>query len=331
MHRFMPKTSWSLSLMLAVSSVALACGGTEPEQKPEPKSDEALVMEELAARGLDPAGAAGGSHCTPGGTLFAPGEISLPERSEYRITFSADGQTAYYHVDTAEPPTQIIYVSHRVNGHFTPGVVASFSGTYADSDPFLAPDGRSLYFSSARPVNGVPREDTDLWVVRRTASGEWGEPEHLGPQVNSDRQELFASVTNDGTLYFASGTFDSDFDIYSAEPRGTGFAPAERLGVGVNSTDYWEYNSQISPDGRLLIFASLNREEGYGLGDLYASVKLGGRWLKAINLGPGVNTEKDEFHPTLSPDGKGIYFVRQTWDPYVPSDFYHVELRCLLP
>jgi hypothetical protein len=57
--------------------------------------------------------------------------------------------------------------------------------------------GQSLYFSSARPVDGVPRDDTDLYVARRVGSG-WGPVVHLGPNVNSVRQELYVSVTNDG-------------------------------------------------------------------------------------------------------------------------------------
>ena len=35
--------------------------------------------------------------------------------------------------------------------------VATFSGTYSDIDPFVAPDGGRLYFSSIRPVAGDRR------------------------------------------------------------------------------------------------------------------------------------------------------------------------------
>ncbi|MCE9669737.1 Xaa-Pro aminopeptidase [Myxococcus stipitatus] len=324
MHRFISKRSWSLGLAVVLSSASMACAAGEPESA---RVSEALVgteaVSEEALRFL---------HCPAGGDMFAPGEVSLPERSEYRLSFTGDGNTAYYHVDLAEEPYQALFVTHKVNGHWIPGQIVPFSGTFQDSDPFVTPDGNTVYFSSARPVSGEgpQRSDTDLWVVRRDAGGDWGTPEHLGPNINSDRQELYVSATRDGTLYFASGTFDTDFNVYKAERRGPGYAPAEKLGAGVNSDDYWEYNSHISWDGRVLIFASLNRPEGYGLGDLYASVNVGGRWLKAVNLGPSVNTEKDEFHPSLSVDGRRLYFVRQTWAPFVPSDFYQLDTLCLL-
>ncbi|QAT83775.1 Xaa-Pro aminopeptidase-like protein [Corallococcus coralloides] len=308
MRRF--ARQWSMNILLAVSAVAVSGAAGAQELEPE---------FEFGSR----------PRCEPGGSLFAPGEISLEERSEYRLALSADGKTAYYHVDTDTPPYQAIYVTQRKNGHWGPGEVVSFSGTYKDSDPFLSPDGQSLFYSSTRPVNGgAERPDTDLWVVHRVRDG-WGTPEHLGPLVNSPREELYPSVTRDGTVYFASGTFETDFEMYRVRRQGHHYTAPENLGPAVNTPDSWEYNPWVSPDGRVLVFASLNRPGGYGLGDLYVSFNVAGTWTPAANLGPAVNTEKDEFHPTLSRDLGQLYFVRQTWDPFVPSDLYHLDTRCL--
>ncbi|MCY1036096.1 Xaa-Pro aminopeptidase [Corallococcus sp. BB11-1] len=311
MRRFAKLQSWSKSLFLALSVVTVS--GTAGAQALEPESSSAS-----------------GPWCEPGGNLFAPGEISLEDRSEYRLVFDPDGRTAYYHVESDQPPYQAIYVTRLRNGNYGPGEVVSFSGTYKDSDPFVSPDGQSLFFSSTRPVNGGPeREDTDLWVAHRVQGGGWGEPEHLGARVNTPKQELYVSVTRDGTLYFASGTFETDFELYRARRQGRSYAAPENLGPALNSPDTWEYNPWVSPDGRVLVFASLNRPGGYGLGDLYVSFNVAGTWTQALNLGPAVNTAKDEFHPTLSNDLRHLYFVRQTWDPFTPSDFYHLDTLCL--
>ena len=73
---------------------------------------------------------------------------------------------------------------------------------YADLDPFIAPDGLSLYFDSTRP-GGLGGED--IWVTTRASvSDAWGPPVHLGAPVNSGYREGYPSITADGlTLVFS--------------------------------------------------------------------------------------------------------------------------------
>ena len=276
----------------------------------------------------------------PTPAIFAEGVIS-DDNEQWRITFTPDGKTAYF----AESPEffpftrqATIYVSTFADGAWTEPVVAPFSGVYSDIDPFISPNGQRLYFSSIRPVDGVIRGDIDLWMVERTPDG-WSEPVNLGPAVNRpDADELYPSVSANGTLYFASGPFfpqpGLDFDIYRAERDGAGFAPREELGAGVNTQptpndawlqDAWEFNPEISVDGKTLVFTSL-RPGGFGAGDLYVSHLVRGEWTAARNLGPVVNTASDEYHPTLSRNGQELYFVRR-----IPErgDFYVVATSAL--
>lgn len=272
-------------------------------------------------------------------TKFAPDVIS-DGNEQWRITFTPDGKTAYF----AESPEffpftrkATIYESHLVQGEWTTPVVAPFSGTYGDIDPFLSPNGERLYFSSIRPVDGVLRGDIDLWYVERIAQG-WSEPVHLGPEVNSPVDELYPSVDARGTLYFASGPLfpqpGRHFDIYSAERSGDGFAPRVALPAAINNApvaggglqDAWEFNPEISVDGKTLVFTSL-RPGGYGLGDLYVSRLQGGSWSAARNVGPLVNTAADEYHPTLSRNRQQLYFVRRQPER---GDFYVIDAGALL-
>jgi Tol biopolymer transport system component len=278
-----------------------------------------------------------------GPEIFAPGVIS-DSRWQWRITFTNDGKTAYFTVsDGFFPITRqaTIMVSHqRKNGTWSTPEVAPFSGTYSDIDPFISPDGRRLYFASNRPVDGSPKIDMDLWMVERTPHG-WSEPIHLGPEVNSDADELYPSASADGTLYFGSGPLgpvpDADWNIYRARRVGKRFAPREPLSEINTDLPYdpanpqadWEFNPEISRDGHTLIFTSL-RPGGYGLGDLYISRFRHGKWTTPVNLGPAVNTANDEFHPTISPDGRYLYFARTIFAPnFVPSDFYRISARAL--
>jgi WD40-like Beta Propeller Repeat len=260
--------------------------------------------------------------------VFLPGLVST-EQEEYHVTFSPGGRLMLWARGEVFFPFSrqaTIVSSEWRDGRWTPAQVAPFSGQYSDLDPAFSPDGRYLFFSSSRPVNGVPREDVDLWVVERTRHG-WGEPRHLGDAVNSPGDELYPSVDAEGTLYFGSDRdfASSGFDIYRAERRADGnYGPAESIGAPIN-TAAWEFNPSITPDGRTLLFTNIGRPDNFGFGDLYVS-KLGRNgWSEPRNLGPVVNTELDEYHPWLSPDCKELFFVRHSYTPYIEGDVYAIK------
>ena len=284
--------------------------------------------------------------------LFAPGTIS-DAREQWRITFSRDGSAAYFASSDQFFPFSrkaTIFVSHFNGREWSTPDTATFSGKYSDMDPAFSPDGRRLYFSSIRPVNGVVRGDLDIWMVEQSVRG-WSDPVHLGSEVNSVGDELYPSVAGDGSLYFASGPRAPapglHYDIYRASPssldqprRYSGptmipsFSEGAPLDSAVNRVPHtgdpnlqsaWDFNPEISTDGTTLVFTSL-RPGGHGLGDLYVSHFISGKWTTAVNLGPTVNTAADEYHPTLSRDGEWLYFVRRGPNP---GDFYRVPVRML--
>ncbi|WP_113639651.1 OmpA family protein [Nubsella zeaxanthinifaciens] len=64
----------------------------------------------------------------------------------------------------------------------------------------------------------------------------------------------------------------------------------------------------LSPDGKILYFAS-DMPGGYGGMDLYYSEKMAnGAWSKPINCGATINTSEDDVFPTVRQDGK-FYFA----------------------
>jgi hypothetical protein len=250
---------------------------------------------------------------------------------EWRLSFAPSRREAYWSVSAGFFPAtreQVTIVTSRKHGRdsWSAAEVASFSGEHSDIDPFVSPDGRTLYFASMRPVNGEARNDMNVWKVERGPQG-WGEPEYLGDAVNSALDELYPSVDTWGNLYFASDR-SGQWDIYRSERLSDGgYAPAEALGPGVNTPDFWEFNPEISPDGRTLLFTSLNRPEGHGWGDLYVSHRgPDGEFLPAENLGPCVNTAADEYHPTVLWERGELYFVRFLFDPGGSGDFYRTRL-----
>ncbi|WP_295815806.1 hypothetical protein [uncultured Deinococcus sp.] len=268
--------------------------------------------------------------CAP--ALFLPSVVSGPDE-EFRVTFTPDGKTMYFARSAKgawfpQSRKATIYQSTLQGGYWTVPVVAPFSGTHSDIDPFVSPDGQRLYFSSIRPVNGQTRQDADLWMVERRGDG-WSEPVHLGDTVNSPRDDLYPSVDRQGTLYFGSEReFDaSGWDIYTAKPVGRSYSAATKLPAPVNSSG-WDFNPAVTADGQSLYFTGLNLPGGAGLGDLYVSTLQDGKWSAPRNLGAPFNTASDEFHPSLSPDGKTLYFIRRV---PVEGDLYSAPLPSWLP
>jgi len=68
--------------------------------------------------------------------------------------------------------------------------------------PSLTDDELTMYFAS-NLYGGYGGKD--IWKVSRSSSsGEWGQPDNLGPEINTAGNEMFPSVRNDSTLYFSS-------------------------------------------------------------------------------------------------------------------------------
>src|SRR5690606_5549668 len=60
---------------------------------------------------------------------------------------------------------------------------------------------------------------------------------------------------------------------------------------------------------RKLIFTSCLGRPGFGSCDLFQSEKVGDKWSEPQNLGPNVNSADWESQPSLSADGRTLYFV----------------------
>ncbi|HXQ72929.1 MAG TPA: hypothetical protein VN844_20695 [Pyrinomonadaceae bacterium] len=241
--------------------------------------------------------------------IFGAGVISTRDY-ESSITFEPDGKTAYFVKSMPDLSFRVIVVSRLAKGKWSTPEVASFSGQYSDTDPFVSPDGKKLFFASRRPVEGTtPKADFDLWVVEKTNTG-WSEPRHLDAPINSETQETSPSVTTDGTLYFSSSRAGGkgSVDLYRAKPAGGNYSAPENLGDAINSPGP-EIQVFISPDERVLILATAGRSDSLGSVDLYLSKRTDGAWSKPVNLGDKINSSGVDSAPRISPDGKHFFWT----------------------
>jgi hypothetical protein len=242
--------------------------------------------------------------------IFAPNIVSTG-MSEINACFSPDYTEFCFSV--VMPNRQFVIMSMKYdNQQWSAPEVASFSGVYSEADPFITANGEWLYFVSKRPSDSVqtPKTDWDIWRVENI-NGEWVEPEHLGPNINSDKDDIYPSLTKEGTLYFSSGRFGrNNRDIYYAKSNGTGFEPSVKLNDTINK--YWEGDIFISPDEDYMIFRTYGRPTGNGL---YITFNNQGQWSTPQNMGEEINKTGDEFCPIVDPDGKYFFFSSRHLSP----------------
>jgi len=156
-------------------------------------------------------------------------------------------------------------------------------------------------------------------------------PTNLGESVNSDQYEYFPVLTADEkTLVFTRnqrrvGAMDYQEDFYVSSSNGTDWTTARNIGEPINTDDN-EGAQTITADGSQLFFIGCNRRDGKGSCDIYHSQREGKRWGKPKNLGLPVNTSKWESQPSISADGKTLYFVSNRKGGLGGSDIYITHL-----
>lgn len=138
----------------------------------------------------------------------------------------------------------------------------------------------------------------------------------LNRQINVPNYNHFApSLTADGlTLLYASDYYVSngnkcEMKLNTAKGIDNWGAVEEITVVNKWGTLNQHGGHCISADGQALYFSS--RKTGGVAGfDIWTSEKKDGLWLPPHNLGKPVNTEGNEAFPSISPDGKYLYFLR---------------------
>jgi Tol biopolymer transport system component len=255
-------------------------------------------------------------------SLFGPHVIST-EDDEFGITFSPDGKTCFFTKrtpSTISSSTYVICSSHLVNGKWTDPAIASFSGKYKDFNPFISPDGSKLFFISNRPGPGKTTPDGDIWMAPQKGEG-WGEPENIGAPVNTPGWELSCAVTANGSIYFISlNTTTGKQGLYCSRQMDGKYSTPEYIGDSVNNFDDAS-DVYVTPDEKFLLFSSKFRSDvltsgngasaSYPRSDLYISFKENGKWTTPKNAGNPINSTAEETNPSVSPDGKTLFFTSQ--------------------
>ncbi len=240
-------------------------------------------------------------------SLFAEALVST-DLNERDLAISPHGDELFFTVNNLDNSVRAIARIVKEDGQWSLPKIASFSGDFKDIEPYFSPDGKRLYYASTRPLSGdETKTDYDLWFVEREGDS-WGDPQHIPAPVNTDGNEFYPAVANSGNLYFTTTDSLRNENIFLSEWRDGQYSQPVALDSAINTPTY-EFNAYVSPDENVILFSSYGREDGFGGGDLYYSIKgENGQWQAAVNLGETINSPFLDYCPFVDWNHNTLYF-----------------------
>ncbi len=183
-----------------------------------------------------------------------------------------------------------------------------FNSRNSDYGAVVDPQGKYLYYTSQSPARF---EKENIWRAEIFQSG-YGRPQIVSEWA-TDANEAFGCFSTDGSTAYIFGNYNKgriDGDIFTSVSSQKWAKPVslDEVNSPLLETHPFVY-------GDSLMFFTSSREGGYGGTDIWASLKQNGVWGQPFNLGPNINTPKNEQTPQLVHftkdmvvDGKGAIY-----------------------
>ncbi len=209
---------------------------------------------------------------------------------------------------------QLQRMDRRVNSPFHEGA------------PVISTDGSILYFFVAdHPENkhGV-KGSQDIWYSERTGGGKWRDAVHMEAPLNQNRYNQVMSIINNGNTLLVRGKGNKNSDGFSITHRNfNGWDNPIPLKI----QDYDNMRKGVYSGGILnqqgeVLLLYFNELKDQKISDLYVSFKQeDGTWSRPKYI-DALNTNHDEFGPSLDPDGSTLYFASTRPGGHGSSDIY---------
>lgn len=154
------------------------------------------------------------------------------------FSMTSDGKTVYFtrtRYEKSQPMAAEIWMTQSMGGRWSePVEVEMGPDSVVFAHPALTPDGNTMYFVSDMKgsIGGK-----DIWKVDKHGDS-WGTPVNLGTEINTEGDELFPYIRENGVLYFSSDGLPGfgGLDIFIAEPQDDGRWKVSNMGRPINSS-----------------------------------------------------------------------------------------------
>jgi len=245
--------------------------------------------------------------------VFAPETISITGRYEFALSFAPAGDRLLF---TVQVPDQVVQVLHSrlYDGLWSrPEPVNLAHGACKDEmEAFFAPDGRHVYF--APYDEGM---DVRIWQVE-TDGDHWRDPVQLTGPI-AEEPAFFPTCAASGAIYYTNIAKRAPYRAWKTDD---GEWECQPLGVEFGGHVF------VAPDESFVLLDA-RAGDSLGKGDIYvAFATASGDWTTPANLGAGVNSAHSESCPSLSADGKYLFFSRYD-EPDEVAQLYWVDARVI--
>ena len=239
--------------------------------------------------------------------VFAPGIVSVDGRYEGGVTFSPDLDEMYF------SPTvnghSVVYFSKLENKKWTNPKKANFTkGKISDEfSAFVSFSGKRIYFSTYDSISHLK-----IWYVNRFEDS-WSNAILIDSPINNEKV-IFRSEAKNGDIFYINS---SKGKMYYATNENGKFPEGNEVGIDYGSLGF------ISPSQDFLVVQAHKENDKTKDKDIYVYFKKKeGTWSKPINLGNAVNSNFREGGPTITPDGKYLFFNRYDEESGNPNIYW---------
>jgi len=249
--------------------------------------------------------------------------------SEYAPVFTPDGKYMYFSsLRRSEFNKENIFITmHSDMVWAQPEEVDELNTDFNESMGSLSKDGRTAYlfgYYSKSNTNG------DIYSSA-LQNGRWSKPSMIS-SVSSPYYDLQPHVHNDEVMILTSNRHgdNANYDLYISFKRGGNWTEPVNLGDTIN-TEKDEQSAFISPCGRFLYFSS-NGHPTFGGSDIFVAQRTDDTWMnwtQPQNMGPIINSVKDDRYFVLAPDGQYAYLSSNRGGGLGQEDIYYLDMALL--
>lgn len=210
----------------------------------------------------------------------------------------------------------------------------------SSSNDFAAiPFGSGLLFCSERRNGLIPYYSEEsgallprLFYIDSKSTGSWSSPTSFLREIHGKATLGPASFSSSGSTVYFTGSLvlEEELSLPSEKVKSKIYVADfidkkwTNFRAFVHNNDKYAFgHPSLSHDGTQLYFAS-DMPGGYGGTDIYVCYLKNGKWTKPVNVGPKINTRKNELYPFISKENI-LYFSSDGLSGHGKFDLFYAK------